>query len=177
MTLRYTLPAMVVQRNRNVLTELAGVVQKNLGMMVIEHTAAALAKIFLLNEMESLDFLVNTLGFGVTVQSLLTSCIMNLVVTLIIEMGEDDQRPALAALRKAYTLYTPTSSNDLSGFLRPLMLGIISHLNDALHDLQGKKTLEFKRKIIRSLGRLIETVGHTMSAFAPQVGPDLAKLI
>lgn len=159
---------MIFDRKRVILEEIAGITQKSLGMMILEHASSALSKIFLKGEMASLDFLVHTLAHGVTAQSLLTTCVVALVVSLIIELGEDDPAPALAALQRACAIHSPGSTN-LSAFLKPFMLGIISHLNDALHDMQGKKTVEYKRKIIRSLGGLIDTVGHAMSAFAPQV--------
>lgn len=165
---------MIVRRDRRVLDEIAGIVKTNLGMMILEHTAAALSQIFLLPQGHelALDFLVTTLreqaNTQVTAQSLMTSCIVAFVVILIIELGDDQGHDAaLAALERANRVSGP--SRPLGEFLRPLMLGIVSHLNDALHDLQGKKTVEYKQKIIRSLGKLIETVGDSMSAFSPQV--------
>jgi serine/threonine-protein kinase ATR len=166
MTLRFTVPIMILERKRDILQEIAGVVKSNLGMMILEHTAAALSKIFLQGATDSLDFLVTTLSHGVTAQSLLTSCIVTLVVSLIIELGDSNPEPAMAGLRRACAIYNP-SITDLGAFLQPLMLGIISHLNDSLHDMQGKKTVEYKRKIIRSLGQLFALA--SMSAFAPQV--------
>lgn len=61
---------------------------------------------------------------------------------------------------------TPTS--DLEGFLKTYMLGLISHINDMLQDVQGKKSLASKRKIIRSLGALVSVIGSSVSNVAPQ---------
>lgn len=49
------------------------------------------------------------------------------------------------------------------------MLGLISEINDMLQDVQGKKSVEMKRRIIRSVGALIEQVGQPISNVSPQV--------
>lgn len=49
------------------------------------------------------------------------------------------------------------------------MLGIMSHLNEVLQDVLGKKSVRFKSQVIRSIGALVLQVGHTVSAIAPQV--------
>lgn len=184
MTLRFAIPAMVIKRDLKALEEIAGIVQETLGVMMLDGASVALAKIFLLPKgyTAALDFLVHTVraqtsqsaNTNVTVQSLMTSCIVNLVVSLIIELGDDEvavQDQALLALQRAYQ--TQTSARELTPnlgpFLKPHMLGIISHLNDCLHDMAGRKTVAYKQKVIRSLGKLIETVGDSMSAFSPQV--------
>lgn len=58
---------------------------------------------------------------------------------------------------------------DLAVFLKPYMLGIMSHLNEVLQDVLGKKSIRFKSQVIRSIGALILQVGHAVSAIAPQV--------
>ena len=49
------------------------------------------------------------------------------------------------------------------------MLGVISHMNDMLQDVQGKKSMTCKRQILRSLGALVGQVGPAISNVAPQV--------
>lgn len=58
---------------------------------------------------------------------------------------------------------------QLSTFLKAHMLGLISHINDMLQDVQGKKSVASKRKIIRGLGALILQIGPTITHAAPQV--------
>jgi serine/threonine-protein kinase ATR len=58
---------------------------------------------------------------------------------------------------------------DLGGFLKPWMLGVISDMNDMLQDAQGKKTIAEKRQILRGLGALIVHIGTAISNVAPQV--------
>jgi serine/threonine-protein kinase ATR len=58
---------------------------------------------------------------------------------------------------------------DLGGFLKAHMLGLISHVNDTLQDVQGKKTVAMKRKILRGLGALILQIGPSIAYVAPQV--------
>ena len=54
-------------------------------------------------------------------------------------------------------------------FLKTYMLGIISDINDMLQDVQGKKSVTVKRKILRSLGALVSEIGPAINNVAPQV--------
>lgn len=49
------------------------------------------------------------------------------------------------------------------------MLGVISHINDILQDVQGKKSTGTKRQILRSLEALVTQVGFSINSVAPQV--------
>lgn len=50
------------------------------------------------------------------------------------------------------------------------MLGILTHLNDLLRDVRGKKASENKKQILRSLGPFVQQIGPGISNVAPQVG-------
>jgi hypothetical protein len=52
------------------------------------------------------------------------------------------------------------------------MLGLISHINDILQDIQGKKSMASKRQILRSLESLVTHVGSAINNVAPQVCLD-----
>lgn len=65
---------------------------------------------------------------------------------------------------------------ELGAFLKTYMLGLISVINDMLQDVQGKKTVTSKRKILRSLGALISEIGPAVSNVAPQVCRSLSFL-
>ncbi|XAO25645.1 hypothetical protein I312_104473 [Cryptococcus bacillisporus CA1280] len=118
---------------------------------------------------DSLDFLVDlirsmTHGYSeneprITVESLMGSCMVDLMVILVVELGDQDKavrRAAKLGLSKAMA-YQRTGT-DLGAFLKPYMLGVISQLNDMLHDVLGKKSVEYKKKIIRSMGVLIKLI-------------------
>jgi serine/threonine-protein kinase ATR len=60
-------------------------------------------------------------------------------------------------------------SMNLGNFLKTYMLGLISEVNEMLQDVQGKKTVAIKRKILRSLGALVEQADITINNVAPQV--------
>ena len=57
----------------------------------------------------------------------------------------------------------------LGAFLKTYMLGLISDINDMLQDVQGKKSVTAKRKILRSLGALVSEIGPAINNVAPQV--------
>jgi serine/threonine-protein kinase ATR len=60
-------------------------------------------------------------------------------------------------------------AQDLGTFLKRYMLGLISHINDMLQDVQGKKSTSYKRQILCSLGAMVVRVGSAISNVAPQV--------
>lgn len=49
------------------------------------------------------------------------------------------------------------------------MLGLMSDINDMLQDVQGKKTVTEKRKILRCLGALVDQIGPAINHVSPQV--------
>ncbi|KIR51714.1 serine/threonine-protein kinase ATR [Cryptococcus gattii Ru294] len=181
-TLPHILPALVLSRNREALIHVASIVKQRLGRLFMDHTAGILAQVFLHPQQtaDSLDFLVDlirsmTHGYSeneprITVESLMGSCMVDLMVILVVELGDQDKavrRAAKLGLSKAMA-YQRTGT-DLGAFLKPYMLGVISQLNDMLHDVLGKKSVEYKKKIIRSMGVLIKLVGDSMSSFSPQL--------
>lgn len=80
------------------------------------------------------------------------------------------------ALSKAEVLFRETStahsSIDLGEFLKPYMLGIISNINEVLQDVHGRKSVNDKIRVIRSLGALMRKIGDTMATFSQQVRPS-----
>jgi len=181
-TLRYTIPALVLSRDRAALELVAAIVKKGLGVILLDNTSHILSKVFLHphNTSTSLTFLINLLrnlmrgqpNMDLSAASLMTTCIVPFVVSLVVELGDEDQAladNAKTALVEAQHEQTSGTAPDLGSFLKPHMLGVISQLNEMLHDIQGKKTVIYKRKIIRSLGMLIGLVGDSLSSFSPQV--------
>ena len=78
------------------------------------------------------------------------------------------------ALQRVETILLSSKKNvksdtNLANFLKTYVLGLISTINDMLQDVQGKKTVEMKRKIIRSLGALVHEIGESIVNVAPQV--------
>lgn len=62
-----------------------------------------------------------------------------------------------------------SSATNLGVFLKTYTLGLISNINDMLHGVQGKKSVNEKRRILRSLGGLVQLIGTTVNNVAPQV--------
>jgi serine/threonine-protein kinase ATR len=180
-TVRYTLPALVVECDKATLDLLAAIVKQPLGVLLVDHSHLVLAKVFMSPSKTdaALAFLVGVLqsltrGHGdreVSAPSVITTCVIHFLVELVIELGSLDPTTvatAEAALSKAGRIQRGDAT-DLGTFLKPHMLGVISHMNDVMHDIQGKKTVDAKRKVIRSLGALAQRVGGMMASFSPQV--------
>nr|WPS94695.1 serine/threonine-protein kinase [Naematelia aurantialba] len=186
LTMQYSTPALVLSRNQAALDALANVVKKPLGQILLDNVPYILTKAFLdpSRSDSSLVFLVNTLRHitagtvDVSVTDLMNTCIVPFLVSLIVELGDDCEQVranAADALLRAKQYHH--ASTDLGDFVTPHMLGVISHLNDTLHDVRGKKSVQEKRKIIRSLGELIDLVGQSMSAFSPQIMASLQSTL
>ena len=179
-TLDHTLPALVLDRNQQALDMIASILKMGLAQILIEHLAPILAQMFLSStETEpALDFFLSLLAGlmrsnELSVNKLMTSCIVPFVVMLVVELGSEDadagQRATTALLKAQRKQNGEVFSADLGSFLKPVMMGVISHLNETLHDVQGKKSVDYKRKIIRSIGALIDKVGDSMASFSPQI--------
>jgi serine/threonine-protein kinase ATR len=178
-TLPFTIPALVMISDRQALESISSIVGSPLGYLLFDHAGLILSKLFLCDRVEgSFDFLINLLreltGSEVTKDSVLTSCAVPFIVSMVVELGDEDKKvteTAVKALQRAHREFNKDKGQDadLGSFLKPHMLGIISQLNERLHDLQGKKSVEEKRKIIRSINQLIGRVGNTMASFSPQV--------
>jgi serine/threonine-protein kinase ATR len=178
-TLPFTIPALVMISDRQALESISSIVGSPLGYLLFDHAGLILSKLFLCDRVEgSFDFLISLLreltGSEVTKDSVLTSCAVPFIVSMVVELGDEDKKvteTAVKALHRAHREFNKDKGQDadLGSFLKPHMLGIISQLNERLHDLQGKKSVEEKRKIIRSINQLIGRVGNTMASFSPQV--------
>ena len=192
-TLQFTLPAMVLSRNRQVLEQMASILQKGLGLILLSNAAQILTQVFLAPDQTDrcLAFLVNLIRqivqdastTHIDATTLITTCTVPLLVSLVIELGDEDStvsRNAATALRKAQSVQRNVrkgSSVDLGSFLKPHMLGVMTHLNETLHDVRGKKSPSYKRKLIRSLKTLIELVGDSIASYSPQVSFTVRTLL
>lgn len=185
MTLRHTVPALVLSNDRPALETVAAIVGKQLGVLILDFAAEVLGKLFLAPSKTDagLAFVTNLLRglthVAITPSSIMSTSMIPFVVALVIELGDRDETAVENATTALYRAHKEQSgseslSADLGGFLKPHMLGVISQLNEILHDVQGKKSVEFKRKVIRSMARLISLVGDSMSSFSPQVGVSAA---
>lgn len=179
-TLSFTIPALVMIQDRQALESISSIVSSPLGFLLFDHAGLILSKLFLCDRVEgSFDFLIKMLreltGSEVNQDSVLTSCAVPFIVSMVVELGDEDRKvvetavKALHRAQKEFVKKDKEGDNELGSFLKPHMLGIISQLNERLHDLQGKKSVEEKRKIIRSIEQLIARVGNTMASFSPQV--------
>jgi serine/threonine-protein kinase ATR len=54
-------------------------------------------------------------------------------------------------------------------FLADNMLAVMTQLNEILHEIHGKKSVDSKRQIIRSLGPLISFIGKAIGGVGLQV--------
>ncbi|WRT68452.1 uncharacterized protein IL334_005428 [Kwoniella shivajii] len=127
-TLLHTLPALVLSRNGDALKHIASIVKQRLGVLLMDNISYILAQSFLHSDHTdaAFSFLVSLLQNmtngqvraqpNISIPSLMTACIVDLVVMLIVELGDEDKNArnsAEAALNKASILARLSSSSEI----------------------------------------------------------------
>lgn len=194
-TLSWTLPSLVLQRRRDALDLIVRITGRYLGVMLMDNMAGILSLLFMQDQQasyeEGTNFLMGIFNevtleptrssgrsprSGFSLLSLLTSCTVVFLTEIVVNWGDAGKLVvdrADQALRRAQNLLQGSTPNlgktDIGTFLKDHMLGIISGMNDILVDGHGKKSVEEKQKVVRSLGGLIQRVGSVIATFAPQV--------
>ncbi|KAF9266203.1 hypothetical protein L218DRAFT_101271 [Marasmius fiardii PR-910] len=182
-TLPRTLPVIFCNRDKKVLDALAKEINLKPSAILLKHAHEVLAHVFLLPNTEQTDealkFVVRTLSASsgsesINTQSVVKSCVVPLLAEIVTRLGHENSQKAeeaLVALKKVGAILGPTSNPGSGpvGFLLFYILGIISTVNDMLQDVHGKKTVERKREILRSIGVVVEQIGQEVARVAPQI--------
>ncbi|OSX59349.1 hypothetical protein POSPLADRAFT_1048687 [Postia placenta MAD-698-R-SB12] len=123
-----------------------------------------------------LSVLKNSAQQKVDLALVIRSCVVPLVAEIVLGLGDDDPDRARQGLKKVERAAQQSrscaqvdSGSKIGAFMRTYMLGVISHLNDLLQDGYGRRSLETKKNIVRSLGQFTTEVGPTISRVAPQI--------
>ncbi|TFK43883.1 hypothetical protein BDQ12DRAFT_199518 [Crucibulum laeve] len=195
-TLPRTLPQVFAECKLPVLEAVSRELGANPPSLLLKHSPQVLAHVFLLpranDTTKALNFIVKVLTDAarnadpsamkekrIDIQSLVKSCVVPLLAELVVAMGDEDldvAERAVSALKKVERVQSTSPSQgrslpetDLGIFLKGYMLGLISDINDMLQDVQGKKSVASKRKILRSLGALVTVLGSATITVAPQI--------
>ncbi|KDQ64194.1 hypothetical protein JAAARDRAFT_117891 [Jaapia argillacea MUCL 33604] len=195
-TLPRTLPHLFASGEMKVLEMVAKETNKKLSTLFLNYSHHILAYIFLLEGPgqtdKGLQFVVKALSDAadnsrlISISSVVTSCILPLLSELVTVLGHEAQQRRTAATRALQkvqqAIAAPPSqraaqSPTLDTFLGTHVLGLISHLNEMLQDVQGKKSVDTKRQIIRSLGALITQMGPEIGNVAPQIMATLQTML
>ncbi|TFK55398.1 hypothetical protein OE88DRAFT_1622542 [Heliocybe sulcata] len=193
--LHHALPQLFANGNAKVLEKIGSDLGKKPSNLFLNHSHDILAHIFLEDDFKTkaaLDFIVDVLrkaaeSATIDIQSVVKSCLIPLLADLIIVMGDENEDKAalgLRALQKVeqtlqLSVRASLSSSDehLAAFLKRHILGIITHMNEMLQEVQGKKSLEAKRQILRSLGAVIIRIGPSVSDVAPQIMATMQTML
>ncbi|KAH7105864.1 hypothetical protein BKA62DRAFT_809018 [Auriculariales sp. MPI-PUGE-AT-0066] len=182
-TLQHTLPSFTVQQQDIVLARIAEQVGSNVTTLLVKNAAAVLAQTFLSKDSEKIFAFVQHevekgSGKKVEAQSIVHSCLLLLVCELVSLLGDTELlegREAVHALEKvqrvAASAVTTRSARTIhiSKFLQPHLLGIVTHLSELLHDVRGKKSMQDKILVLKSLGSFVKIVGEAIHPVAQQV--------
>ncbi|EAU84196.2 atypical/PIKK/ATR protein kinase [Coprinopsis cinerea okayama7 len=113
----------------------------------------------------------------ISLQTILPGHTTSVLTELVIRMGVDDpqsRHQALNAVKKVETALQKgtisiSQKANPSEFLATQMLGIMSKIIDTLQDVHGKKSVEAKEQIIRSIGVFISLVGPPIHSLSSQI--------
>lgn len=185
----HILPHAVLHRDGDLIRHAyaAGDNEGSLGSLLINHNADILAEVFTREHDAKLK---DTLKFyralvqgdndtQVTIPRLITLCVAPLLVRMIVRLCKSESNDAiLKALQRVHQFGHPdqrrqSTKQDVIVFLKQHMLGIISELNDMLHDMHEKKTIKQKLEVISSYEALICLAGSTMAVYSPQVSHSI----
>ncbi|KAF8961112.1 hypothetical protein BDZ97DRAFT_1664899 [Flammula alnicola] len=184
-TLPRTLPELFASCDQKALDSITKELSTKASTLLLKHSHGILASIFLLSSQaattKALNFVIKVLtdatSSTIDIQSVVKSCVVPLLAELVVVMGDENaemsQQGIIALKRVEQVLVSGKRAvplePDLGAFLKTYMLGLISDINDMLQDVQGKKTVSMKRKILRSLGALVEQIGPMINHVSPQI--------
>ncbi|KAF9450926.1 hypothetical protein P691DRAFT_724995 [Macrolepiota fuliginosa MF-IS2] len=154
--------------------------------LFLNHSHVILAHLFMLpkpTETKAIGLVLKILADAsqseaIDLQVIVKLCLVKILGELVVAMGDENRstvQMAVEAMKKVERiLNTPVKGGnhppiELSTFLKAHMLGLFSHVSDMLQDVQGKKSVVTKRKIIRGLGALFQHIGPTITYVAPQI--------
>ncbi|KAJ7055002.1 hypothetical protein C8F01DRAFT_1160647 [Mycena amicta] len=184
-TLSRTLPHVFAHCEVRVMEDIARILRNKPSVFLLRHSAEILAHLFLLPGNgptdKGLTCLLKVLRdsanqTAIDLHIVVKSSIVQLIAQLVVALGDEDPRKAecaLPALKKVERAMMNGDDDlldsDLPKFLKTYMLGVVSDVNNMLRDARGKIEVVTKRRILRSLGVLVQLIGPGISNVAPQI--------
>ncbi|KAJ3818475.1 hypothetical protein EV361DRAFT_810329 [Lentinula raphanica] len=187
-TLPKTLPTVFAKQDHQLLEAMDKELAQTPASMFLHNSHIILAHAYRLSvgTQDVLNFITRMLSSAavsqngkrtvVDAQSITKACVIPLLADLVTSLGDHDEevaQNAINALGKVDRVLNGENSGhgqgSLGTFLKNYMLGLISNINDMLQDVQGKKSIDDKKRILRSLGVLIGHIGSASASVAPQI--------
>ncbi|KAF9006738.1 hypothetical protein BDQ17DRAFT_1389499 [Cyathus striatus] len=191
MTLPYTVPTLFASCSVKILDAVAKEIGSATYKLFVERTHQVLASIFLLPESTdttvAIHFIMKLMNDATNAEidqiTVIKSCFIQLLAELVVVMGDNKELVHRILHPSSYNTpdsntANPTQTNrTVTALLSPHALGLISYINDMLQGSLGKKSLEMRRTIIRSLGCLLTYLGSSVTEVAPQMMATFQTLI
>ncbi|KAJ7130974.1 hypothetical protein C8R46DRAFT_1327841 [Mycena filopes] len=189
-TLQRTLPPIFAACDVKVIDAIGKTLKVKPSTLLLNHSADILAHLFLLRgprqTQQALACLLNILrdsanGESIDIPSVVKSSIVQLIAQLVIVMGDENPDvagSAIPALRKvAREMFPGEAPPDLASFVKTYMLGVVTYVNEILRDGRGKISVVMKRRILRSLGPMVNLIGPSISTVASQIMATFQTMI
>ncbi|KAI9467128.1 hypothetical protein BJY52DRAFT_1423860 [Lactarius psammicola] len=170
-TLVHTLPLLFASCNNVVIDKVAQSLGFSPSKLFLDFSKDILTLVFLLPEKtqtdNALEFILQIMptssGGSINAQTLVRSCIVELLGTFVFLLGSEDPKKVNEGRKKA------PSVGGVGMFLKSNILGLISYLVDKLQGVQGRETMASKQQTLRGFGALVTHVGPEISIVAPQI--------
>ncbi|EMD40504.1 hypothetical protein CERSUDRAFT_44292 [Gelatoporia subvermispora B] len=194
-TLNRTLPQVFASCDSRILQAISHETEEKSSSLFLKHAPEILAHAFRLQAPgqthKVLMFIIGVLQEAagdstIDVATVVGSCIVPLLAELVVSLGHDDPEEVNTAMQALMKVERTVSAKpnrrvappqNIGAFLRSYMLGVITHINDMLQDVQGKRPIEAKKRIIKSLGPFMTEVGPGVSHVAPQIMATLQTML
>src|SRR6266404_6625051 len=195
-TLVHTLPLLFASCNNVVIDKIAQTLGSSPSTLFLDFSRDVLTQVFLLPEQtqtdRALEFILQIMptpsGGSINAQTLVRSCIVELLGTFVFMLGSEDRKKvdqvcliyflptsltknqAMQGLNKLEGILpsskgrkkTP-SVGGVGKFLKSHILGLISYLVDKLQGVRGRETMASKQQTLRGFGELVTHVGPEIS--------------
>lgn len=185
-TLTSFLPHLVANCRAEELATITKLMDTNLAALIIDKPAEVLEEVFMLKEtraMENaLEFIVRNLNnrnnltqTKLGIASLVRSKLSTLLGRLVIRFGNatpEDDKAILKAIERTEKYSTSEAKRTPSrpgSFLQQHIMAIVTHLNNELQDVHGKRSVDTKQWVLYGLRRVMMLIGESIAVVAPQL--------
>ncbi|KAJ3219045.1 hypothetical protein HK099_004838 [Clydaea vesicula] len=171
LSLQYILPHLVLSHNESVLNMIAKIVEKQVGLILVEKIQYIMFQILLNNDKRTkLEFFLNLLNSGgnYDIVDVAKTCSTDLVEKLAIELGDPNNR------KKAETeLNYVRQLNEcevLSDFLQTYLLRVLININKNINlNEEVQADIPYQIKLLKSLNEMIKMIGRNIYTMLSQI--------
>ncbi len=176
-SLQHVLPSLIKLRKKQILSLVAKAISSDERSMCIDQIVPILNACLLEEERGRTAFIqdLSELLGASFFQQLLRSYLPDLLGHLVMNLGNDaKKKPAQQSLQYLHGIVKENRDNRVfSAWLGSESMAIHAWLNEELGGAHGRRSIEQKRMIVRSISELVTLIGADVTSITPQVSEGL----